>query len=56
MKKLICLILTVCILFALAACGETKPAEPEIIEWTRQNNRSHARILSYIIVQQDIRP
>ena len=36
MKKLICLILTVCILFALAACGETKPAEPEIIEWTRQ--------------------
>ena len=36
MKKLICLILTVCMLFALAACGETKPAEPEIIEWTRQ--------------------
>ena len=36
MKKLICLILTVCMLFALAACGETKPAEPEIKEWTRQ--------------------
>ena len=28
--------LTVCMLFALAACGETKPAEPEIKEWTRQ--------------------
>ena len=36
MKKLICLILTVCMLFALAACGETKPAEPEIKAWTRQ--------------------
>ena len=36
MKKLICLILTVCMLFALAACGETKPADPEIKEWTRQ--------------------
>ena len=36
MKKLICIMLTVCMLFALAACGETKPAEPEIKEWTRQ--------------------
>ena len=36
MKKLICIVLTVCMLFALAACGETKPAEPEIKEWTRQ--------------------
>ena len=36
MKKLISMILTVCMLFALAACGDAKPAEPEIIEWTRQ--------------------
>ena len=36
MKKLICMILTVCLLFALAACGETKPAEPETKEWSRQ--------------------
>ena len=36
MKKLICIMLTVCMLFTLAACGETKPAEPEIKEWTRQ--------------------
>ena len=27
MKKLMCMILTVCMLFALAACGETKPAD-----------------------------
>ena len=36
MKKLICILLAACMLFALAACGETKPAEPEIREWTRQ--------------------
>ena len=30
MKKLICIMLTVCMLFALAACGEAKPAEEEI--------------------------
>ena len=36
MKKLICMILAASMLFALAACGETKPAEPEIKEWTRQ--------------------
>ena len=36
MKKLICILLTVCMLFALAACGETKPAEEESKEWTRQ--------------------
>ena len=36
MKKLICMILTVCMLFALVACGVAKPAEPESKEWTRQ--------------------
>ena len=36
MKKLICMILTVCMLFALAACGQTGPQEPETKEWTRQ--------------------
>ena len=36
MKKLICILLTVCMLFALAACGETKPVEEESKEWTRQ--------------------
>ena len=36
MKKLICILLAACMLLALAACGETKPAEPEIKEWTRQ--------------------
>ena len=36
MKKLICILLTVCMLFALAACGDAKPAEQEIKEWTRQ--------------------
>ena len=36
MKKWICIMLTVCMLFAAAACGETKPAEAEIKEWTRQ--------------------
>ena len=51
MKKLICLLLAVCMLFALAACGAEKeapaeespapteespaPAEPEIKDWTR---------------------
>ena len=35
MKKLICILLTVCMLFALAACGDAKPAEQEIKEWTR---------------------
>ena len=37
MKKLICLLLALCMLFALAACGEKKE-EPEqaAAEWTRQ--------------------
>ena len=44
MKKLICLLLALCMLFALAACGAEKeapaeespaPAEPEIKDWTR---------------------
>ena len=34
MKKTICLLLAVCMLFALTACG--KQAEPEIKDWTRQ--------------------
>ena len=34
MKKMICLLLAVCMVFALAACG--KQAEPEIKDWTRQ--------------------
>ena len=36
MKKLICMILAASMLFALAACGETKPVEEESKEWTRQ--------------------
>jgi hypothetical protein len=36
MKKLICIMLAASVLFVLAACGETKLAEPEIKEWTRQ--------------------
>ena len=36
MKKLICMILAVCMLIALAACGAAKPEEPAIKEWTRQ--------------------
>ncbi len=36
MKKLICLILAASMLFALAACDQAKPKEPEIKEWTRQ--------------------
>lgn len=36
MRKLICIILTACMLLALAACGQAKLAEPEIKEWTRQ--------------------
>ena len=37
MKKLICLLLALCMLFALAACGEKKE-EPEqaAAEWTRE--------------------
>ncbi len=38
MKKLICLLLSVCMIFAFAACG-TQPGpepEPEIKEWTRE--------------------
>ncbi len=35
MKKIICLLPAVCLLFALAACGAEK-SEPEITEWTRQ--------------------
>ncbi|MBR5094039.1 MAG: hypothetical protein IK095_02995 [Oscillospiraceae bacterium] len=34
MKKTICLLMALCMIFALAACGEQ--AEPEIKEWTRQ--------------------
>ena len=36
MKKLICMILAASMLFALAACGKTRPAEPESKAWTRQ--------------------
>lgn len=36
MKKLICMILAVCMLVALAACGEAKAEAPETKEWTRQ--------------------
>ena len=35
MKKIICLLPAVCLLFALAACGAEK-SEPEITEWTRE--------------------
>ena len=38
MKKLICMVLAACMLFALTGCGETKPAEQENKEWTRQGN------------------
>ena len=38
MKKVICTLLTVGILLALAACSHAKPEEPEIIEWTRQGS------------------
>ena len=34
MKKMLCLLLALCMVFSLAACG--KQAEPEIKEWTRQ--------------------
>ena len=34
MKKMICLLLALCMVFALIACG--KQAEPEIKDWTRQ--------------------
>ena len=36
MRKLLCVILAVGILLALAACGTSKPVEPEIKDWTRQ--------------------
>ena len=35
MKKMICLMLTFCMFFAFAACGDKK-AEAELKEWTRQ--------------------
>ena len=35
MRKMICLLLAFCMVFALAACGEKK-TEHEIKEWTRQ--------------------
>ena len=35
MKKTVCILLAVCMVFALTACGAAKPAEPEIKEWTR---------------------
>ena len=37
MKKWICLFLTFCLLFALAACGGKAP-QPEVREWTRQGS------------------
>jgi hypothetical protein len=36
MKRLICLLLTVCMLFALAACGAASPAEGPAAEWSRE--------------------
>ncbi|MBR0208987.1 MAG: hypothetical protein IJQ43_08830 [Oscillospiraceae bacterium] len=36
MKKLICLTLTLCMLFALAACGAAAPAEEPAAEWSRE--------------------
>jgi hypothetical protein len=36
MKKFFCVILTLGVLLFLAACGASKPAAPEITEWTRQ--------------------
>ena len=41
MKKLICIILTACMLFALTSCGQEKAAESETSEtkeWTRQGS------------------
>ena len=35
MKKCIGVLLAICMVFALAACGASKPAEPEIKDWTR---------------------
>ena len=36
MKKILCMLLAACMLFALAACGEKPAAAPETKEWTRQ--------------------
>ena len=36
MKKMTCLLLAICMLLSLAACGASKTETPEITEWTRQ--------------------
>ena len=35
MKKTVCMLLVVCMVFSLTACGAAKPAEPEIKDWAR---------------------
>ena len=35
MKKIVCILLAVCMVFALAACGAVKPTETEIKDWSR---------------------
>ena len=35
MKKIVCILLAVCMVFALAACGAAKPTETEIKDWSR---------------------